>query len=229
MGYRSLDEAKRMVVDRMRWEVDPTKDWDSLIRVHHRRERTMVRYPWILRSIGTCRLFVVHAVLIRNNLSQNTLTQQNRYWRGLRRSRRCWDWSRRGRSFFGYEEVRLFRAAATILAVLLPAVSILSCRAPADDLAVQNGFSVRLEDPTGSGEHVFDPADLEFSSGETVTIALTSEREFHTFTVAELDIDIAVNAGETKAFVVTFDEPGSYRLICIPHEALGMTGTITVR
>ena len=95
MGYRSLDEAKRMVVDRMRSEVDPTKDWDSLIRVrstppqreddgevsvyvvHRRRERTMVRYPWILRSIGTCRLFVVHAVLIRNNLSQNTLTQQN--------------------------------------------------------------------------------------------------------------------------------------------------------
>ena len=33
MGYRSLDEAKRMVVDRMRSEVDPTKDWDSLIRV----------------------------------------------------------------------------------------------------------------------------------------------------------------------------------------------------
>ena len=123
----------------------------------------------------------------------------------------------------------MFRAAATILAVLLPAVSILSCRAPADDLAVQNGFSVRLEDPTGSGEYVFDPADLEFSSGETVTIALTSEREFHTFTVPELDIDIAVNAGETKAFVVSFDEPGSYRLICIPHEALGMTGTITVR
>ena len=33
MGYHSLDEAKRMVVDRMRSEVDPTKDWDSLIHV----------------------------------------------------------------------------------------------------------------------------------------------------------------------------------------------------
>lgn len=33
MGYRSLDEAKRILVDRMRSEVDPAKDWDSLIRV----------------------------------------------------------------------------------------------------------------------------------------------------------------------------------------------------
>lgn len=123
----------------------------------------------------------------------------------------------------------MFQAAATILAVLLPAVSILSCRAPADDIAVQNGFSVRLEDTAGSGEYIFNPADIEFSSGETVTLALTSEREFHTFTVPDLDIDIAVGAGETKSVVVTFDEPGSYRLICTPHESLGMIGTITIR
>lgn len=123
----------------------------------------------------------------------------------------------------------MFRAAAIILAALLPAVLTLSCRAPTDDLAIDNAFEVNMEDPTGSGEYVFDPADIAFSSGETVTLALTSEREFHTFTVPELDIDIAVDAGETKAVVLTFDEPGSYQLICIPHEALGMVGTITVR
>ena len=33
IGYRSLDEAKRILVNRMRSEVDPTKDCDSLIRV----------------------------------------------------------------------------------------------------------------------------------------------------------------------------------------------------
>ena len=26
----------------------------------------------------------------------------------------------------------------------------------------------------------------------------------------------------------TFDKPGEYELVCIPHESLGMTGTITV-
>ena len=33
MGYRSMDEFKRLVVDRMRQEVEPDKDWDSLIGV----------------------------------------------------------------------------------------------------------------------------------------------------------------------------------------------------
>ena len=33
MGYRSMDEFKRLLVDRMRQEVDPDKDWDSLIGV----------------------------------------------------------------------------------------------------------------------------------------------------------------------------------------------------
>lgn len=123
----------------------------------------------------------------------------------------------------------MFRAAAIILAALLPAILTLSCRTPTDDLTIHDAFEVNMEDPTGSGEYIFDPADLAFSSGEAVTIALTSEREFHTFTVPELNIDIAVDAGETKAVVLTFDEPGSYQLICIPHEALGMVGTITVR
>lgn len=33
MGYRSKEEFKAVVVDRMREEVDPDKDWDSLIHV----------------------------------------------------------------------------------------------------------------------------------------------------------------------------------------------------
>ena len=33
MGYRSMDEFKGLVVDRMRQEVDPDKDRDSLIGV----------------------------------------------------------------------------------------------------------------------------------------------------------------------------------------------------
>ena len=31
MGYNSPEEFKGMVVDRMRREVDPSRDWDSLI------------------------------------------------------------------------------------------------------------------------------------------------------------------------------------------------------
>jgi plastocyanin len=85
-----------------------------------------------------------------------------------------------------------------------------------------------MQDPTGSGEYIFDPAELSFSVGETVTFDLTSEGEFHTFTITELDINAAVNAGDTASIEVTFDTAGTYELICIPHQALGMVGTITV-
>ena len=88
--------------------------------------------------------------------------------------------------------------------------------------------SVGLQDPAGSGKHAFDPAELRFSVGETVTFELTAETELHTFTVDELGIDEAVDGGETVSFTFTFEEAGEYGLRCIPHEADGMVGKIIV-
>ena len=88
---------------------------------------------------------------------------------------------------------------------------------------------VNLEDPGGSGEYIFDPADFVFEVGQAVTFSFTSETEFHDFAVEEFDIDVPVDAGETVTFTFTFDKAGTYDLICIPHESLGMVGTITVQ
>ena len=88
---------------------------------------------------------------------------------------------------------------------------------------------VNLEDPRGSGEYRFDPSQLTFDVGETVTFVLTAENEFHTFTVGGLDIDVGVDGGEPKTLTCTFDKPGTFPLICIPHQARGMTGTVEVR
>ncbi len=88
---------------------------------------------------------------------------------------------------------------------------------------------VSLQDLGGSGDYMFNPADLIFSVGETVTFELTSETEFHTFTVDDLEIDVEVNGGETQTLTFTFEEAGEFALICIPHEFHGMTGTITVQ
>ena len=90
-------------------------------------------------------------------------------------------------------------------------------------------FEVNLEDPGGSGRYVFDPGGLTFNVGDVIAFSLTGETEFHTFTVDDLDIDQAVDALETIRFSFTFDRSGTYDLICIPHEAQGMVGTITVR
>lgn len=89
-------------------------------------------------------------------------------------------------------------------------------------------FEVILADPGGSGAYEFIPEDLTFSVGETVTFALIAESEFHTFTVDDLGIDEAVDGGATSSLTFTFDTAGTYDLICVPHEALGMVGTITV-
>ena len=89
--------------------------------------------------------------------------------------------------------------------------------------------SVRLEDERESGAYRFDPGNLSFKVGETVNFTLTAETELHTFTVCELKVDESVDAGQTVTFSITFDRPGTFGLICIPHESQGMVATIVVQ
>jgi plastocyanin len=88
--------------------------------------------------------------------------------------------------------------------------------------------TVVLQDPAGSGEYIFDPSELSFTKGECVDFTFNSESEFHTFTVDALDLDVSVDGGATENVAFTFDVAGEYELVCVPHELLGMVGTITV-
>ena len=90
-------------------------------------------------------------------------------------------------------------------------------------------MEVSLQDPRGSGEFRFGPSELTFVVGETVTFVLTAENDFHTFTVDDLGIDVSIDGGTSVTVTCTFDKPGTFPLICIPHQSLGMTGTVTVR
>lgn len=108
-----------------------------------------------------------------------------------------------------------------------PASSAPAPAAPAP--AAATDVASDLKDAGGRGPFEFAPADYEFSVGETVNFSFTSESQFHTFTVNDLGIDVAVDGGVTVNFSHTFDTAGTFVLICIPHEALGMKGIITVR
>ena len=120
-------------------------------------------------------------------------------------------------------------ASAAAIPDKAPAVAPAVAKAPAAAAAPSSSaLRVTLADPGRSGSYLFDPADFTFSVGQTVTFALTSENEFHTFTVDALGIDQNVNAGETAEFTHTFTEAGSFDLICIPHQFVGMVGTVTV-
>ena len=100
---------------------------------------------------------------------------------------------------------------------------------PANGAVAPPGLTVELKDNGGLGPFEFDPVDLTFDAGEAVSFTFTSESQLHTFTVDDLGIDVSVDGGETVGFSFTFDKPGTYEVICIPHEALGMVGTITVQ
>ena len=91
-----------------------------------------------------------------------------------------------------------------------------------------NVFPVTLQDTEVSGAYGFSPAELTFNVGDEITFVLTSEATLHTFTVDDLGINEDIFSMQTHTFTHVFDRPGVFKLICIPHEALGMVGTITV-
>jgi plastocyanin len=89
-------------------------------------------------------------------------------------------------------------------------------------------FRVENHDPGKSGDYVFAPKEMSFTVGDSVCLVLSAETEAHTFTVDALGIDVDLNPGDIVRHSYTFDKPGIFRLYCIPHETLGMVGTITV-
>ena len=103
----------------------------------------------------------------------------------------------------------------------------------AEESGGENGggtpVAVGMRDVGGSGEYKFVDSEFTFAAGEKVTFTFTTQTEYHSFTVDELEIDFEVDADTTDTFTFTFDTPGTYTLICVPHEAQGMLGTITVQ
>ena len=110
-----------------------------------------------------------------------------------------------------------------------PPIAPIATLAPAPTPPPPPAVVVALNDSGGRGPFAFEPTEFTFDAGELVTLTLISESQFHTFTVDGLGVDVSVKGGETVSVSFTFDEPGTYELICIPHQALGMKGTVTVQ
>ena len=79
--------------------------------------------------------------------------------------------------------------------------------------------------------YVYEPRTFEVKAGEMVEFRLISEDEPHTFTVKDLGLNWVVPKNEEpQVETFTFNEPGTYRLVCTVagHEGSGMVGKITV-
>ena len=76
--------------------------------------------------------------------------------------------------------------------------------------------------------YVFKPDAYNFELGKTYSLVFEAPREFHTFNVDELGIEIFINAEESVQQDITPSTAGSFKLYCIPHESQGMVGTVNV-
>ena len=82
--------------------------------------------------------------------------------------------------------------------------------------------TVRMED------NFFDPANITVEPGTTVTWVQSGNNPHTTTSYDGLWDSGMIEGGSGGTFSFTFEEPGTYDYFCVPHEQLGMIGTVTV-
>jgi len=82
--------------------------------------------------------------------------------------------------------------------------------------------TVRMED------NFFDQANITVEPGTTVTWVQSGDNAHTTTSYDGLWDSGMIEGGTDGTFSFTFEEPGTYDYFCIPHEDLGMVGTVTV-
>ncbi|MEF8901628.1 MAG: halocyanin domain-containing protein [Halovenus sp.] len=93
-----------------------------------------------------------------------------------------------------------------------------------DTVDVTNGDVEGVEQP-----FAFGPPAIEIDAGTTVRWTWSGS-DSHSVTHDNGDaFNSEIQSGDGTTFEYTFDEPGLYLYICIPHESLGQKGAIVVR
>ena len=82
--------------------------------------------------------------------------------------------------------------------------------------------TVRMED------NFFAPANITVEPGTTVTWVQSGNNPHTTTSYDGLWDSGLLPGGSRQRFSFTFEEPGTYDYFCIPHEDLGMIGSVTV-
>ncbi len=82
--------------------------------------------------------------------------------------------------------------------------------------------TVRMED------NFFTPANITVEPGTTVTWVQSGNNPHTTTSYDGLWDSGMIEGGSGGTFSFTFEEPGTYDYFCIPHEDLGMIGSVTV-
>jgi len=94
---------------------------------------------------------------------------------------------------------------------------------------------VAYDDPTAAPADIalttedmeFVPATITAPSGKATMFVENRDNVLHTLTIDELGVDLQIPA-KTEAKVTFEATPGTYGIVCVPHEGMGMTGTLKV-
>jgi LPXTG-motif cell wall-anchored protein len=111
----------------------------------------------------------------------------------------------------------MFGAAVLVVAAALGIVG-----AHPGTAAAQQAVRVEMT----SGPPHFEPANITVPVGTTVTWFVSAGG--HSTTSDTGLWDSGVLRGADATFSYTFSQPGTYPYHCIPHQAVGMVGTVTV-
>ena len=86
----------------------------------------------------------------------------------------------------------------------------------------QQSVTVSMED------NYFDQANITVPAGTTVTWVQNGNNPHTTTSYDGLWDSGLIEGGSGGTYSFTFGEPGTYAYYCMPHEAQGMVGTVTV-
>jgi len=111
------------------------------------------------------------------------------------------------------------RRLSIVAALCLAAVLVF---APAALAQEGQTVTVSMED------NYFDAPNVTVEPGNTVTWVQNGQNPHTTTSYDGLWDSGIIEGGSGGTFSFTFEEPGTYGYYCVPHEAQGMTGTVTV-
>lgn len=77
-------------------------------------------------------------------------------------------------------------------------------------------------------DNFFEPANITVEPGTTVTWVQNGANGHTTTSDDGLWDSGLIDGGSGESYSFTFDEPGTFNYHCIPHQDIGMVGTVTV-
>ncbi len=97
------------------------------------------------------------------------------------------------------------------------------------DRTGQGAVTVDVGAEGNGGNVAFGPAAVMVSPGTTVRWKWTGEGATHNVVAEGGTFDSGTPVAEAgTTFEYTFEEPGTYRYVCTPHQSLGMRGAVVV-